>query len=360
MMFLPLLDNSYFADPQPWKKAAFVGILACLLIMMGTYRSPAVALMPDLTPKPLRSKGNAVINLMGAIGGILYLIIASFLYSSRRIAGLEHVSYTLLFSVVACIMLLALAILLLTIRERKLAAEMHEHGDGEAEEKTAAGKRGRAKLPPAVRRSLLFLLSSIALWYFGYNAMETWFTTYANRVWNMAYGDATKCMTIATGGAILSYVPIGVLASRIGRKKTILTGTAVLSLCFFLCYLLTLLRASFSPLLYVLFALLGVILGRDQRESLPMVVEMCSDSEVGRFTGYYYTFSMAAQIVTPICRGASEEPGLQEPVPLRGALYGLQLLPRCCLSSTATAGSKRAAGWRPIMQATEFYCLFLI
>jgi Na+/melibiose symporter-like transporter len=261
--------------------------------------------MPDLTPKPLRSKGNAVINLMGAIGGILYLIVASALYSSRRVAGLEHVSYTLLFGVVAFIMLLALVILLTSIRERKLAAQVRGGGDVDAEEKAAGGSgRDREKLPPAVRRSLLFLLSSIALWYFGYNAMETWFTTYASRVWNMVYGEATQCMTIATGGAILSYVPIGVLASRIGRKKTILAGTAVLSFCFFLCYLLTLLRSGFSPLLYGLFALLGLAWAAINVNSLPMVVEMCSDSEVGRFTGYYYTFSMGAQIVTPVLAGA--------------------------------------------------------
>jgi maltose/moltooligosaccharide transporter len=304
MMFLPILDNSYFAAPVPWKKAAFIGILALLLVAMSSYRSPAVALMPDVTPKPLRSRGNAVINLMGAVGGVLYLIVASVLYSSARTGGLAHVSYVLLFTFVAGIMLTALLILLLTIRERKMSEETQAYEDEHPEENlTETDASGREVLPPAVRRSLIFLLCSIGLWFIGYNAMETWFTTYANRVWGMALGDAAFCLTIATGGAILSYIPIGLLASRIGRKKTIRSGVILLSACFFVCFLITLLSRSFTPVLYGLFALMGLAWAAINVNSLPMVVEMCRGSDVGRFTGYYYTFSMAAQIVTPILAG---------------------------------------------------------
>ena len=93
MMGLPVLDNSYFAAPALWKLVSFIVLLGFLLISMGTYRSPAVALMPDVTPKPLRSKGNAVINLMGAVGGILYLIANALLYSKSKTEGLEHINY---------------------------------------------------------------------------------------------------------------------------------------------------------------------------------------------------------------------------------------------------------------------------
>ena len=127
MMLLPLLDDSYFTQAATWKLVFFIAVLGALLIAMGTYRSPAVALMPDVTPKPLRSKANAIINLMGAVGGILYLIITSVLYSKARVEGKEHVSYLLLFAIVAGIMLLALLILMTTVDEPALAAKAQEY-----------------------------------------------------------------------------------------------------------------------------------------------------------------------------------------------------------------------------------------
>ena len=97
MNFLPILDNSYAAAPATWKQILFVVVLGLLLVSMGTYRSPAVALMPDVTPKPLRSKANAIINLMGAVGGIIYLGVAAVMYPNSKIAGLDHVNYQPLF-----------------------------------------------------------------------------------------------------------------------------------------------------------------------------------------------------------------------------------------------------------------------
>ena len=117
MMLLPVLDDRHFAAPSAGLKAAFIVVLGLLLVAMGTYRSPAVALMPDCTPKPLRSKGNAVINLMGALGGIVYLICAAVLYSADKTAGLEHVSYVKLFAVVGIIMLASVAVVTLTVNE---------------------------------------------------------------------------------------------------------------------------------------------------------------------------------------------------------------------------------------------------
>ena len=93
MNILPLLDNSYAAQPSGFKTASFVIVLGLLLVAMGTYRAPAVALMPDVTPKPLRSRANAIINLMGAVGGILYLGVAAVLYPNSKTAGVEHVNY---------------------------------------------------------------------------------------------------------------------------------------------------------------------------------------------------------------------------------------------------------------------------
>ncbi|MEG1593182.1 MAG: MFS transporter [Oscillibacter sp.] len=297
MLLLPALDNSYAAAPAMWKAGAFIGVLACLLITMSTYRSPAVALMPDVTPKPLRSKGNAVINLMGAVGGILYLLLAAAPYSGPLTGG--HVDYFRLFAVVAGVMVAAVAVVAFTIREREIEKEMQALPQTEAEQERAVG----APLPPAVRRSLGFLLVSIALWFIGYNAIETWFTTYANRVWGMSLGSASLCLTVATAGAIVSYLPIGALASRVGRKRTIVGGAALLTGCFFTGFLYTLIFSSFSPVLYLLFALVGLAWAAINVNSLPMVVEMCAGGDIGKFTGYYYAFSMAAQTVTPIAAG---------------------------------------------------------
>ncbi len=304
MLALPLIDNAFFAVPSTKLFIAFVVMLGLLLIAMGSYRSPAVALMPDVTPKPLRSKGNAVINLMGAAGGVLYLIITSILYSSKRIGSLPHVDYLPLFAIVGGIMVISVVVLLLTIRERKIELEIKEYEDAHPEENlTVADEHGNEHLPKPVKQSLLFLLVSISLWYIGYNAVTTWFTKYAESQWNMALGDASLCLTVATVGAIVSYIPIGSLASRIGRKKTILIGIAVLAICFAAGWVYTLTIGAFSAILFVLFLLIGFAWAAINVNSLPMVVEMCKGSEVGKFTGYYYTFSMAAQTITPITAG---------------------------------------------------------
>lgn len=149
MMLLPILDNSYAASPSVTKLVLFIAVLGLLLIAMGTYRSPAVALMPDVTPKPLRSRANAIINLMGAVGGILYLVITSVLYSSSRVAGLEHVNYLPLFAIVAGIMAVSVGILFAAIREKKLHEENMaleaEHPEWNLAE---VDESGNEKLPP--------------------------------------------------------------------------------------------------------------------------------------------------------------------------------------------------------------------
>jgi MFS family permease len=305
-----LIDNSYFANPSVGKEILFVAILGALLVAMGTYRSPAVALMPDVTVKPLRSQANAIINLMGAVGGILYLIISSVLYSKSRTEGLDHVNYFLLFLIVAGIMLVALCIVMICVDERKLAGEMAEIEEQHPEwDLTEDDGSGKAELPKEVKRSLAFLLASVALWFIAYNALETWFTTFANVKWGLALGQANLFLTVATGGAILSYIPSGAMAGKIGRKKTILMGVLLMAICFAVAFVFAMtFSGTFSTketvFFYVLLFLVGMGWAFINVNSLPMVIEMCKGSDVGKFTGYYYTFSMSAQIVTPILCGA--------------------------------------------------------
>ena len=304
MNVLPFLDNSYFAKASSGKVTAFVIVLGALLVSMGTYRSPAVALMPDVTPKPLRSKANAIINLMGAVGGIIYLAIAAVLYPNSKTAGVAHVNYQILFVVVSAIMAASVALLYLFIKEPKLVAENRkleeEHPEWNLAEEDGSGNE---KLPPEVKRSLGFLLASIALWFTGYNAVTTWFTTYVSVVMGQGLGGASTCLLVATAGAIVSYIPIGNLASKIGRRKTIMGGIILLAVMFFMGFVLTNTFKSINAIMYVSFALVGLAWAAINVNSLPMVVEMCKGSDIGKFTGYYYTASMAAQIITPILAG---------------------------------------------------------
>lgn len=301
---LPLLDNGYAAAPSTFKLVSFVIVLGLLLIAMGTYRSPAVALMPDVTPKPLRSKGNAIINLMGAVGGILYLAVAAVMYPNSKVQGLAHVNYQPLFLVVSAIMFVAVGVLFLTIKEPKLTAENRELETKHPEWNLARDDgSGNQVLPAPVKRSLGFLLASIALWFAGYNGVTTWFTTYISVVMGQGLGGASTCLLVATAGAIVSYIPIGALASKIGRKKTIMGGIILLAACFLLGFVLTTVYSSINAVMFVVFALVGLAWAAINVNSLPMVVEMCKGSDIGKFTGYYYTASMSAQIITPILAG---------------------------------------------------------
>ena len=304
MNVLPILDNSYSQEAAPFKLVSFVIVLGLLLISMGTYRSPAVALMPDVTPKPLRSKGNAIINLMGAVGGVIYLGISAALYPASKTQGVAHVDYQPLFIIVSVLMVAAVAVLLLTIREPRLVEENRalekKHPEWNLAEDDGSGSE---TLPLPVKKSLIFLLASIALWYVGYNGVTTWFSTYVAEVMGEGLRGTNICLTVATVGAIVSYIPIGVIASKMGRKRTIMAGVVLLASCFLAGYLLTAHSSTITPVMYVAFALVGLAWAAINVNSLPMVVEMCKGSDVGKFTGYYYTASMTAQVITPVLAG---------------------------------------------------------
>ena len=304
MIWIPIIDNSYFAFPSLTKIILFIGVLALLLLTMSFYRSPSVALMPDITPKPLRSKANAIINLMGAVGGVLYLIFTAIIYPESKTSGVDHVNYLPLFIAVMAVIFVSLIIMIFFVNEPKLAKAQQEYEDAHPEENlTETTENNKAVLPKPVKRSLIFLLLSVAFWYIGYNGIVTFFTNFTQNVWGVGIGGASTCLTIATGAAIVCYIPAGILASKIGRKKTIIAGALLLASSFLAGFIYTLFVNTFHPALYVLFALVGIAWATINVNSFPMVVEMCHGSDIGKFTGLYYTFSMAAQIVTPIIAG---------------------------------------------------------
>ena len=235
---------------------------------------------------------------------ILPLIVAAVLYPNSRTAGAEHVNYQPLFVVVSALMAVSVIVLYFTTNEPKLAAAEKEYEAEHPEQQLVEEEPdGSEELPKEVKRSLVMLLCSIALWYIGYNGVTTWWTTYVGRVMGQGLGGASTCLLVATGGAIVSYIPVGQLASKIGRKKTIQGGVILLAACFASAYFLTTHYQSINAVMFVVFALVGLAWAAINVNSLPMVVEMCKGSDIGKFTGYYYTFSMAAQVVTPILAG---------------------------------------------------------
>ncbi len=282
---------------NPTPLVLFIGVLLLLLIAMATFRSPAVALMPDVTMKPLRSKANAIINLMGSAGGIIILAMGTVFATGAAKNAL--MPYGTFFGIVAALMLISLAIFMLTVREPKFVAEMHEqsrkYGIEEKKEEQASGNR---KLSSEERKSLLFILLSIVLWFMGYNAVTSKYSVYADKVLGRDYN---MTLIIAQAAAIISYLPVGIVASKVGRKKTILAGVVMLTIAFGTA---SFLRADDSALLMnCMFALAGIAWATINVNSFPMVVEMCRGGDVGKYTGFYYTASMAAQTITPYLSG---------------------------------------------------------
>ncbi|MDL2294775.1 MFS transporter [Ruminococcaceae bacterium OttesenSCG-928-D13] len=304
MMLIPVA-NRYASLPL------FVAGLGLTLLLMATYRSPAVALMPDVTVKPLRSMANAVINLMGAVGGMIILVLTPVMLPSEPgegSGGLEVYSpdYVPLFLLCMGIMVVATLVLILRVNEPKLVAQMHKDAKTWGVEEDAPDtpkNTERVPLPPEVRRSMMFLLASVALWFMGYNAVTTSFSKYCAVRFGIGAGGSARVLLVATVAAVVSYLPVGALAQRIGRKKVILGGVGMLGVAFAAGGFFP----DFTPLLYPLFVMAGMAWAAININSYPMVVEMSRGADVGRFTGYYYTASMAAQTLTPILSGAALE-----------------------------------------------------
>lgn len=284
-IFLPLIDTLWL----------FILALLLVLLSMSIFRSPAVALMPDVTCKPYRSKANAVINLMGTAGGMIVLVFGTIFKTSEE-HKTDFFPYIL---ATAGLMLLGLIVFLLTVREKKWAAEMIEDAekyfpDKEEEERETVG----GKLTKSQVVSLVLILASVALWYMGYNAVTSKYSLYAT---NVLGHDYNLTMMIAQGAAIVAYIPVGLLASKMGRKKTVLIGVALLFTAFLTAAFM---RKGSSPIImYTLFALAGIGWATINVNSFPMVVELAKSSDTGRYTGFYYTASMAAQTLTPVLSG---------------------------------------------------------
>lgn len=285
-IFVPLIGDVWL----------FIAVLLITLLSMATFRSPAVALMPDVTCKPLRSKGNAIINLVGTVGGLIVLGVGMVIK-----VGEDTMHNLMPYYMIVCgVILLGLIIFLLTVKENKWANEMRQDTEKYYPEEESSEEKGEnKKLSKSQLKSLLLILASVALWYMGYNAITSKYSLYADNVLRQNY-DLT--LLIAQGAAIIAYLPVGMIATKIGRKKSILAGVIMLTVAFFFAIFI---RENSSPvIMYVLFALAGIGWATINVNSFPMVVELAKDGDVGKYTGWYYTASMSAQVLTPILSGA--------------------------------------------------------
>jgi len=281
------------------KLILFIVALALALLSMSFYRSPAVALMPDVTPKPLRSKGNAVINLMGAVGGIMVLGMVALLAPDK-----DNINYWPLFLGTAAVMVVGVIILKLTVNEPDAVIKMRHNSaalgidveEADHDETLVTHE----KLPKEYKKSLIYILLSVALWFMGYNAVTSAFSKYAMVSLGMKESQSALILMVACIAAIISFIPVGIISSKVGRKKIILMGVVVLAAVFATAAFYT----AFNPMLFVSFALAGIAWAAINVNSLPMVLEMSKGANVGRYTGYYYTASMSAQVITPIISGA--------------------------------------------------------
>lgn len=288
MLMLPIFDRS----------KNLLGFALCLgvtLFAMATYRAPAVSLMPDVTPKPLRSRGNAIINLMGAVGAVISLALIKFLVPKEG-----KPDYFPIFAIVAGIMVTAVVVLVLTIRENALVNEMEETGgyestEAELNEELSKGK----KMPKDILKSLIFMLLCIGFFFVGYNAVTTFFSLFMTNHLGTKGGDFASYLMVATISSVVAYIPSGAIATKLGRKKAIMLGLGVMALCF--------LAMSFVKTAGMFMIPFFVIIGFGYAcvivNTFPIIWEMSKGSDIGKYTGFYYTASMTAQIVTPTVAG---------------------------------------------------------
>lgn len=270
----------------PATRAALIPVMITVIAMnffMSIYRAPTVALMPDFTPRQLRSKANGVINFMGGIGAVIAFLIGGFLFQLNEY---------LPFAAGSAIMIVTIIVMYLFVHEPKEIVD-----DKHAENETGSVDEEREK---GVGLSLIFLLLAIFFWFTGYNAVETFFSTYGEEVLLIDKSQSSFMLAVFSAMLVICSIPSGLLATKIGRKRTILIGIVVLFAVFMGANFV---GGSNSNLLYVLLAIGGVSWALININSYPMVVEMTSNKGIGKYTGYYYFFSMLAAIVSPILFG---------------------------------------------------------
>ena len=302
--FLDVFFNAQYSmawevtKANPGIIAGFIVALLLVLVAMASYRSPAIALMPDVTPKPLRSQANALITLMGGAGGLASIILYTLLAKER------YQSHIALFVTLAAVMAVMLIAYLFTVREKKFVQMRldEEKRWGVVDEEEVASYE---KLPKKKLLSLVLILATVFMWFMGWNAIKSHLSTYATDVLKFDDGFVGIINILNGAGGAIALLPVALLAAKLGRKKTILIGVVIAFCAFIPCIFLsdtieqTLLKVAFTAC----FLIAGFGLVIINVNTLPMVTELAKGSNVGQYTGYYYVASMTAQAITPFIAG---------------------------------------------------------
>ena len=293
-----------------------VAMMAVVLMFMMMYRNPAVALMPDITPKPLRAKANGIINIMGYLGGAFATVLGIFLKLSDYINSADSVrnvwTIELPFIIASLLMVISALVLFFTIRENKIAEEIKdEMAEGERYAAIENPVEDDKPMTPANKKMLLAILAAEFLWFMSDNAIGTYIGNYVI-YYLQSVSSATMILTIIGGlASVVGFATAGSIADKIGRKWTISIGLAVTFLALIImCFVAPTHNVtgvngefSFPKLLFLVWAIKGFGMALVHNCSFPMVVELSSSKTIGKFTGFYYSASMSAQTVTPILLG---------------------------------------------------------
>lgn len=309
--------NSYASD-QVYEKLTknnttsliiYMIILFFVLVAMATFRSPAVALMPDVTPKPLRSQANAMINLAGGAGGAVAFLI----YTITLL--INPTGFIAIFVAVAASMVIMLALFLWLVKEPKMVRECEalcaEYGisndDDDAPEQTEGETPDSEEIKNYKRSrfaSFLLILASIFMWFMGYNAISSNLSIYLTKTLNLSSGLGGVISGISMGISAVAFIPVGMLAVKIGRRKSIMLGFGFATISFILIYFYASSPSAAAVYLYTIFYLIagfGLIIANVN--TFPMVVELASSGDTGKYTGFYYAATMSAQAITPFIAG---------------------------------------------------------
>lgn len=284
------------AKSNVWIIVMFIISLLLLLVSMSSYRSPAVSLMPDITPKPLRSQANALITFMGGAGGLVAIILYKIFAKS------ELQNYMWLFIAVAVVLLVILLVFMLTVKENKFV-ELRKAEEEKYQVVDEEEAEGTDKLPKEKLVSLFLILLTVFLWFMGYNAVKSHLSTYATGELNFTQSYVGTISILNGAGGAIALLPVALLANKLGRKKTIIIGVVVAALAFIPCFFMKATTPGVKYLFPLCFLLAGFGMVCVNVNTLPMVTELSRGSTVGKYTGYYYAFSMSAQAVTPAFAG---------------------------------------------------------
>ncbi|MBQ7308427.1 MAG: MFS transporter [Clostridia bacterium] len=294
-LFTPLIIIAYLKKSIPLLVAA----MGLVLVSVNFYRSPAVALMPDVTPKPLRSKANAIINLVGYAGGIVVTVLFMLTADSSKTIWIP-------FIIIPLLGIIVLIAFLLKVRENKILEEVKEEmEEGERQAEIVEQLTEDKPLGKHNKFNLIILLISVALWKFGFNAIESFGTSFASDLTPDKVGWWGTVSTLMIIVSIIAFIPAGKVTEKLGRKRTVLLGNALMILgLIFATFLTIIYNENMNTMLFILPIIpLGIGWAWINVNSYTMVVELSTKQNVGKYTGWYYMFSNVAEILTPILFG---------------------------------------------------------